>query len=72
MDQKPGGNVCPREKSSVMHNARTTHNDIKVLNFVKEIGFSDNIKPELEIKEDQKPDKLHLEYIKSENVVVHN
>ena len=42
------------------------------MNFVKEIGFSDNIKPELEIKEDQKPDKLHLENIKSENVVVHN
>ena len=48
------------------------HNDIKVLNFVKDIEFSDNIKPELEIKEDQKPDKLHLENIKSENFVVHD
>ena len=48
------------------------HNDIKVLNFVKDIEISDNIKPKLKIKEDQKPDKLHLENIKSENFVVHD
>ena len=41
-----------------------------MLNFVKEIENSDNIKPKLKIKEDQKPDKLHL--IKSENFVVHD
>ena len=48
------------------------HNDIKVLNFVKDIEISDNIKPKLKIKEDQKPDKLHLENINSENFVVHD
>ena len=48
------------------------HNEIKVLNFVKDIEISDNIKPKLKIKEDQKPDKLLLENIKSENFVVHD
>ena len=47
-------------------------NDIKVLDFGKDIEFSDDIKPKLEIKEDQKTVKLHLENIKNENVVVHN
>ena len=46
VDQKHDGNVCPREIKSENY-------DAQILDFVKEIGFSDDdIKPELELKEE--------------------
>ena len=50
MDQKPNGNVCPKEIKSEI--SIVLHNDAKILDFVKNVEFSDDIKPKSEIKEE--------------------
>ena len=59
IDQK-AQDVCPKEilseKSAVLpHALRSTysrHNDTQILDFVQEIGFSEDSKPKLEVKEE--------------------
>ena len=70
MDQKPNGNVCPKgiksEKSIVLHN------DAKLLDFVKNIELSDDIKPKSEIKEELLDVKNKVIEMNEKSSVMHN
>ena len=50
MDQRPESNVCPRKMKS--KESIVMHNDTNLLEFVKDIEFSDEIKPKFEAKEE--------------------
>ena len=50
MDQKPDDNISPREFKS--EKSVVLHNDANILDFVKEIGFSEDMKPKFQLNEE--------------------